>query len=379
MAPKITSSQTSPIVRETHDLLLSKWRLIRAPQLAEILQGLASDDWLNRVKKIRQMGREDLEKALPELLTEDDPRLTVFLLEALQKPLWPSSGFQDAWTVIFARIVSLSDVRALSVLASVIQSPPHFVGIKHSLWMLSQVARCAIALELRCKQLPQLDSESQALIAQYGHLKPLTAVSKKPSTEVATALLNPVWKNPTDDSIRLVLADALLEQNDPWGEFISLQFCIANGTASTAQIKRATTLLNKYESHFSGPIGPVCNKQQLMFENGFLVRCAVNRSMVPKRRWEEAAVAPHWATVKSVRIDDDNAPLWWVKQWAQNTNFKSLVSVTFVERHATIKMRRETTTAVWRISDVLSAAAPPNYPRTDRAEHFLASVAHWMN
>jgi uncharacterized protein (TIGR02996 family) len=271
--------------------------------------------------------------------------------------------------------VTLRDARALEPLRSAAKSPPHFLGIAHTKWMVAQLESAATALAAACEKLPADDETTKALAARQTRLRPLD--KPKPVGD-SQKLLEAVWAKPDDDAVRLVVADALLERNDPWGEFITLQFRIAAGKASAVDRKRAASLLRVNAQRFGGPIAHIATKNYWAFEKGFLVSCAADRSMVPSRRWKEAASAPHWATVRSVRLST-HAAQSWVTAWAANPALTSLRKVTF----RSLELGRESATSPWRLTKAnkklefaevkyfrafVAGLAPPARPKTSHPQ-----------
>lgn len=297
------------------DRLLARWQQTRDPLLADTLQRLASEKWLETTKDFSELIIRLATSRLAKLLTLDDPRLTVFFIDQLRAARWPSSGAQKLWTKIFDKLIALRDRRALEPLRAIAKAPPHFLGIAHTKWMVAQLEATANQLEKACAELRD-DEEATALIASIK--SPLrkgeifTSPKSKQVSGSSLQLVEAVWAKPDDDSVRLVAADGLMEQNDPWGEFISLQFRIAQGKATDAEKKRADGLLHKYGVRFGGPIAAISTKDGWAFEKGFLVKASADRSMVPRRRWDEALAAPHWATVKELLLDT-NTPQWFMK------------------------------------------------------------------
>src|SRR5262249_3119312 len=74
------------------------------------------------------------------------------------------------------------------------------------------------------------------------------------STVTIESLYAEVYANPNDDAPRVVLADALLERNDPRGEFITLQ--LARGREGEPSA-RELELLKKYRKQWLGPLATV--------------------------------------------------------------------------------------------------------------------------
>jgi uncharacterized protein (TIGR02996 family) len=312
------------------EALLQRWRITRSPALADALQRLASDDWFSKTKPLSGLIISEASERVPKLLSLDDPRLTVFLVDSLLAARWPSSSSQTLWEKIFARLVTLRDRRALEPLRAAIRTPPHFIGLAHTKWMLARLAETVSALERSCADLPRDDEKADALIASVQtELRParrggsFTVPKSKQVSGDSLQLVEAVWASPDDDAVRLVAADGLLEQNDPWGEFIALQFRIAQGKATAADTERAASLLHKHGVRFGGPIAAISTKDAWVFEKGFLVKCAADRSMVPRRRWDEALAAPHWATVRTLTLDA-HTPQWFLKALLEKPTLASL-------------------------------------------------------
>jgi uncharacterized protein (TIGR02996 family) len=103
-----------------------------------------------------------------------------------------------------------------------------------------------------------------------------------------------VFEHPDDEHLRQVVADALLEQGDPRGEFIALQLAIARGGSTTEQRDRALTLEREHGARWS----TIGSADQVEHRRGFpwLVR---TRSLEP---------GPAWATV-GVLVVTDSGPL----------------------------------------------------------------------
>ncbi|WP_338872283.1 TIGR02996 domain-containing protein [Myxococcus stipitatus] len=79
------------------------------------------------------------------------------------------------------------------------------------------------------------------------------------------ALLARIHEAPRDDDARKVLADVLLEQGDPLGEFIALQFMAEPDEA------RLESLLKQHRERWEAPLGPGIRPGSTRFERGFPV------------------------------------------------------------------------------------------------------------
>jgi uncharacterized protein (TIGR02996 family) len=111
-----------------------------------------------------------------------------------------------------------------------------------------------------------------------------------PSTD--EALFAAVYAAPDSDGPRAVLADYLLEQGDPRGEFIALQLAKQKSHAGE---RREKQLLELYELPWLGPLGAVVMPSTTVWERGFL--CSAQA-----RLHGETVGDPRWATVQKLQL-----------------------------------------------------------------------------
>lgn len=100
-----------------------------------------------------------------------------------------------------------------------------------------------------------------------------------------------VYAEPGDLGRRQVLADVLLEQGDPRGEFISLQL-------ARALPKRQKALLKKHGAQWLGRLEPLA--EDVTFEDGFAAELSISAAL-KLNQYLLALDAPEWATVRRVR------------------------------------------------------------------------------
>jgi uncharacterized protein (TIGR02996 family) len=253
------------------------------------------------------------------------PELTETLVRWILRPQWPGATAQAGWKRVFARLIELADPRALAPLRAAAAELPAFTGNRHRVWMQAQLAATVSALEKACQGKPV-------------PAEPIAPPRRKAAPSEALRLVERVWARPDDESLRHVVADALQELGDPWGEFIALQ--LHNEDA------RAATLLRKHAERFGGPIAHIAGKDGWRFERGFLVEAALTRKMVPRVHWEAAARSPYWATVETV-IFDQSIPRWFVPLWAKEAPLGRLRMIV-VDRPLTLRVARKG--ARWRIT-----------------------------
>ena len=107
------------------------------------------------------------------------------------------------------------------------------------------------------------------------------------------ALYRAVFAAPADDGPRLVLADALQEQGDPRGEFISLQLQTPRSQRSERRMQK---LLERHRSQFLRRLGsavmPDANQR---WERGFLTEASVVLH-------GDLVDVPDWATLRRLEV-----------------------------------------------------------------------------
>jgi uncharacterized protein (TIGR02996 family) len=262
---------------------------------------------------------------------------------------WPGSGALPVWQRLLARLVRLRDLRAIAPLRRAAAVPPRFVGMGHTRAMASLIAATADKLAAAARPVED-DRDSATWTAIEARLKVPAADFFAPRAvagESVQALVAPVWRAPDDATVRQVVADALLERGEPWGELIALS---TQPVASKESAARIQLLLHKHAHVVCGAIAKIAEVRRRVFEAGFLVECAVNTSMVPRRDWEAALTAPQWALVRAVRIDLANAPAWWITAFAAGPASQRVRRVELWHYNTPlVKLTRETPGAPWQV------------------------------
>jgi hypothetical protein len=291
--------------------LLARWKKTRSPRLADLLCCVPVDDkWTAKLTKISRLITDSALRPIKNL-PDDDPRVTVFLVQMLQKARWPGSSAKSLWKAVFKKLVALKDKRAVAPLEAMVATPPYFLGAGFTTWCVEQIKATADTLAAM-KQTPD-DAETKRLAAaQVGTVPPhgWFHVEGK-SSPAADVLVAKVFAAPEDLELRTVIGDALLELGDPWGELIALQ-----STAKQAHSPAAKKLIHKHGARFVGAIAKVAPRPAMRFVRGFLDYCQVGKELVGRRLWEEAIKAPQWGTVKTVEFAIwGETPKWWYKAW----------------------------------------------------------------
>jgi uncharacterized protein (TIGR02996 family) len=104
-----------------------------------------------------------------------------------------------------------------------------------------------------------------------------------------------VYANPQDDSVRLVLADALVAADDPRGEFIQLQCRTKLSREARAREKE---LLGAYGRRWLGAIDRMVRRGAPTFRRGFAAALRLDHR--ERDEWEATRSRIEWATVEEL-------------------------------------------------------------------------------
>jgi uncharacterized protein (TIGR02996 family) len=120
---------------------------------------------------------------------------------------------------------------------------------------------------------------------------------------LAGQLLAAIYAAPDDDGARLVYQDYLLENEDPRGEWMVLQFKRATQPLETHEAEREHRLFIKYGDEWLGELAPVVSRRDRVFKKGFLSGCTVDfRSAEEKKQLIDH---PAWRTLERLGGDLD--------------------------------------------------------------------------
>jgi len=201
------------------------------------------------------------------------------------------------------------DPRIGAALVALLEDPPSRVDLQKHYWQRvfyllarhaseTQLLRCeAIAKDLRELRGPV------AMVRQLRHLvrrwsvrevPDLSRLKRRASAEAGSAqadlLLEQIYADPADDGIKAVYGDLLLEQGDPRGELIQLQFSGKRGTK-----KRINELLKNHRPEWMGPLARVFSRSTVTFEGGFPATGQLAMDTT-EAEVAEVADAREWAT-----------------------------------------------------------------------------------
>jgi uncharacterized protein (TIGR02996 family) len=116
----------------------------------------------------------------------------------------------------------------------------------------------------------------------------------------ADEFLRAIWAAPHEDAPREQYGAWLIEQGDPRGELITLQFARHRGTDAPTGKARERELITANARAWMGEIEPAVMKSRYAFERGFLVRCAVQWQVLGTR--PDLMIHPAWATVREYTL-----------------------------------------------------------------------------
>lgn len=227
-----------------------------------------------------------------------DPRVATQLNAYLAAPPFTAQSSRDFWNSLFEQLAGThADPRTIDTLTPLLPKYDEiFGGTKMGDSTAAKITKLLKALNTRFAK-ASFVSVPDAISALVPRQAPKNAAPKAGSDE---ALLAAVYADPDSDAPRLVLADALMEQNDPRGEFITLQFRRAAGqTLSPAEVKTEKSLIDKHQKQWLGPLYDMVYKDDNVFERGFLTECRL-RLLGGKLRL--AMNHPAWNTVREIHL-----------------------------------------------------------------------------
>lgn len=228
---------------------------------------------------------------------DDDPRISAALVEIVRRA--PFSESERLYQPALALIERIGDARAI---ASLRELAAHPVAKWSTIRTAFESALPATADAIAARPPGALDRTLAALVGQ------LVAAPSKPAARrhVAT-LIADCLNTPDDDGPREVLADALIEQNQPWGELIMLQLRAARGAPTDD--KRAASIQRAHEKAWLGELARVTKNR--VYQRGFLDQAELHQnSAADAACWERCASDRMLATVRVLHKGKANETLY---------------------------------------------------------------------
>ncbi len=336
------------------------WRSVRDPALADLIDAIAA-----RCRPPAIAGRESARFHAAWLsLAESGPRAVA--IGALAAGVNKRVPFLEvAWSTpdrdlaraepLLARVAALAalpdDPRISSALVAVVERAPYNDRRLYTP-MLAVIARTAdprAATRLRAlAERPTAKASTirlyfaealPAIVADFASPAALAATDKTIVTrllaELAGARPAPPRRDigelhaeclahPDDDGPRAVLADALIERDDPRGELIALQLRDPDGSDPEV-VRRTLALLRTHEKTWLGDLARVT--QHRRWRRGFLDEAELKgHAVADEATWKRVSADPQLATVRALWKGRGTAALY--RMFVQAPALRSLREVT---------------------------------------------------
>ncbi len=278
--------------------MLAAWGQGRAPELRRLIVALGGAEApfsADLVARTLDESRRRLAALRPHAA---DPRCTALIESLLARIPWTSDSSKPVWNEVFALIRESGDGQYPGYAAF---SAGLKVRAAFRKWLLEGLFGAVRALPTA--SVVDLDPTERAHVEAL--MKALERGSQSRAPVDRAALFEAVYAAPADDAPRLVLADALLELNDPRGEFISLQ-CRRDGLGR-AEKKRVAELLTAHRTEWCDALAEVISSgASTVFRRGFAAEGSVRfrHALDVDAHGSSAA----WATFEVLRWEAPSAP-----------------------------------------------------------------------
>ncbi len=225
-----------------------------------------------------------------------DPRLARALVEVLVRAPYSVEDCKGVYGPVIDLVVRHADERGIAALEALIEKPVARTKTVRDYFAKALPAALAKMRKVESRDVPAaLRSTLEEVLATLSGPAPATT---RPAEDL-DALLAECLANPDDDAPRLVYADALLEANDPRGEFIQLQLRAEQVLPLEADATRAASIQRKHEKAWLGDIARVTKLR--VFRRGFLDEAEVLQGAAAEpATWRTVAADPRMATVRTL-------------------------------------------------------------------------------
>ncbi|MDQ3341158.1 MAG: TIGR02996 domain-containing protein [Myxococcota bacterium] len=218
-----------------------------------------------------------------------DPRVDAALVDVLRDVPYRATSTKPFWTRLFALLQQIKDPAQVARIAAI-----DFAGVAKTMadWLHGKRQKLLAALASL-----ESDHEPRAIFDELAAViggQREAGVADRADIE---QLLRSVYEAPDDDGPRVVLADALIERNDPRGELISVQLRLAQDPTDRALKTRERELLAAHAKGWLGELAPIL-MADVRFERGFLAACKVDNSQLDRVR--KLVGHPAWSTVRAI-------------------------------------------------------------------------------
>lgn len=270
--------------------LLDAWKLNPHPRIAAVIGQLPAS---TAFTSLFEGKLAEVDDKLARLKDQRDAQLSNELERVLREPPWTSNTSRAVWSRVFSLVTASKDPRFIALAAEL----PGKWAMRSDQkdWMTRAFREATRSLPA----LVELTPEQSSLLTVIER----EAFSAKPPTKRSAKVdFNAVYAAPHDDAPRLVLADALLEQEDPRGEFLSLQM---RTEKTRAELKREKDLIKAHGKAWLAPFGPTLGAS-VTWRRGFPAE-----GLVKFRDAAEAAKygsLPEWATFEALTWSPPRSP-----------------------------------------------------------------------
>jgi uncharacterized protein (TIGR02996 family) len=228
-----------------------------------------------------------------------DPRVATALVNVLVKAPFTVDDVSAVYGPVLKDLIEQADERSLAKLRALAANPVAKTQTIRT-YFAGELPKTADAIEKRLKKRRAFaDAErAHALLAQLGTKPAAVFVATRAAIDV-DALIAECIAQPDDDGPREVLADALLEREDPRGTFIQLQLRDARGELDETERKQMASLQRKHEKVWLGDLVR-CTKLRV-FRRGFIDEAELLQgAAADPATWKRVAADPIVATIRTL-------------------------------------------------------------------------------
>jgi len=274
---------------ETLAWLAARWRDVRHPRIAALAEAvgaacdaeaarppvtagawnavLAQDDPLDFARLVAAIGDGGAGAAVMRvnrLAARDDPRFGCAMLALVERPPFSGAAGKGMFSALFEALVASRDHLAARRAQQLVGS---YLGRAHNrtgMWITERLGRAAA--QLAALPIPELTPEVEARCAELEAVYGIECVDAAPAVRrTLDELVAEVYADPDDDGARQVVADALLDQGDPRGEWIALD--LARGALDREGRARHRELGTREQ--LAAWAQPLSSAGHVTFERGF--------------------------------------------------------------------------------------------------------------
>jgi len=219
--------------------------------------------------------QDDVNAHVAALAQRTDPAMAGAMLALLANPPYAGVKSRGMLEHILEAIATTRDRRAAEPARELGRRYLTIVNSGTGGWTSHALA--ALAEELAALPVPDLDAADAELVetleARFGKRE---VVAPRPGAKTLAQLLDEVYAAPADDGPRQIYADALLEQNDPRGEWIALDLARARGELDAVGEARQKELATPGE--IATWAQPLANGGEVTFARGFPAKLRLYRN-----------------------------------------------------------------------------------------------------